>query len=342
MNLERILSYLTHHSEAIIQWLFFLILALSGLLIGRHLFSKKVQDDGLGLAGADLNTALQKILEQTTKLESVSLEKLNAAGVANVEGQVQALKDALAARETELNELRAKGGGAETTKAASDLEKRIKELEEKLAEYEILEDDIADLSLYKEENTRLRTELDKLKGGTGPAVADAGVPAAATTAAPPAAEAPAAPAASGDDILAEFTQAVEAEPTPAEAAPTATMQVPDTGNPMADFETAVKLEKALQEAGAPVAAAPSTSTSTSTASAPATAEEPKNNEADDLFAEFAQPQTASEDGESGLDTDKMMAEMAALVSMEPATGNALEESIDTEKMAAEATTFNKS
>lgn len=45
----------------------------------------------------------------------------------------------------------------------SEFEKKIKDLESRLGEYEIIEDDIANLSLYKEENARLKNELQKVK-----------------------------------------------------------------------------------------------------------------------------------------------------------------------------------
>jgi hypothetical protein len=46
---------------------------------------------------------------------------------------------------------------------ALESQSKIKELEARLAEYEIIEDDIANLSIYKEENSRLKTEIEQLK-----------------------------------------------------------------------------------------------------------------------------------------------------------------------------------
>src|SRR5690606_1507931 len=71
------------------------------------------------------------------------------------------LKDAKTAASTSTSAGESTGGGAEDNKKY--LEK-IAELEAKLSEYEVLEDDIADLSLYKEENARLKSELERLKG----------------------------------------------------------------------------------------------------------------------------------------------------------------------------------
>lgn len=334
MNLEKFLVFVTHHNEAIIQWLFFAILLLSGALIARSLFGKKTDDVApaagpaqVGL-GDDLQSALEKILAQTSKLEAVSLEKEPAKPSPEMVAELQSLKADLAARETELNQLKAtatsqpENAGGPSPEQTAELATRIKELEAKLSEYEILEDDIADLSLYKEENARLKTELEKLKSGvsvgTPPVEAAAAVametpPAAAE--APPAVEAPP----GGEDIVAEFAQAVTQEPKP--TGPTEKVEVPNTGDPMADFASTVKMEKQI--------------------ATEATPEPVSTGEADDLFAEFANASPEANASES-LDTDKMMAEMAALVSMEPSSSNSLEESVDTEKMAAEASDLQKS
>jgi hypothetical protein len=53
---------------------------------------------------------------------------------------------------------------------SGELETKVKELSDKLSEYEIIEDDIANLSFYKTENAKLKNELDKLRGGSGTAI----------------------------------------------------------------------------------------------------------------------------------------------------------------------------
>jgi len=64
--------------------------------------------------------------------------------------------------------------GAATAKAAAtppageitdDVKRKMADLEQRLAEYEIISEDIADLSKYKEENSRLTEELEKLRRG---------------------------------------------------------------------------------------------------------------------------------------------------------------------------------
>ncbi len=314
MNLEKTLTYVTHHSEAIIQWLFFAILAISSFLIARSLFAKSSKEEGV--VSSDVHASLQKILEQTVKLENVSLDKLNSQDMSQVEGQVQTLRAELKEREAEINRLRdssAGGDPAANAKAAEEvsaLNSRISELEARLAEYAILEDDIADLSLFKDENERLRAEVDRLKAG-GAVAADAPAPAPVPVAAPdPAPEVvtPPAEVEAGEKIVEEFAQAVAQEvnePAP-ESVPEPTPQAP-----------------------APPVPRP-----------PAPVEAAAKEEADDLFAEFARPMPELSDAEA-LDTEKMMSEMASLVGIEPALGNALEEGIDTDKMAKEASSFEK-
>lgn len=311
MKLETFLTTYTHNAESIIQWVFLAVLLMVGFLIARGLFGKKeaavavaaAAGPGVSVAPpAELQAVLDKIMAQTAKLETVQLTGMAPAGVAEIEAQVQTLKNELSSREVEIAELKAAGPSPVATDAGN-LAERIKELEAKLAEYEILEDDIADLSLYKEENSRLKAELDGIRAAPAPVAAAVAVAAAP---APPAEPEPVL----GESIVEEFAQAV-AQPTPEVSTSAPPLDVPDTGDPMKDFESTLQMT-APEPVAAPAAA-----------SAQA--------EADDLFAEFAQGEDSST-----LDTEKMMAEMAALVNIEPTGGNALDESIDIEKMASEA------
>lgn len=347
MNFDQILSFVTHHSESMIQWIFLAILLLAGFIVAKGLFfpsKKSVGSDATAVVGSspELQAAIQKIMDQTAKLESLSFDQMTPADVSTVGAEVKALRAEVAAKEAEIAELKnspvaaAAAGGSAGGQVTGDLANRLKELEAKLAEYEILEDDIADLSLYKEENARLRGELEKLKAG-------------------------------GEDIVAEFAEAVEkqsqAEPE-VEAEPEAEaseLAATKTDDPMADFESAIKMEtpgsspilssseqeSAVEEEAPSIAAAVTDASPKSAPAAPvptpsndvdsAASVNPATEESEDLFAEFS---SSTDEGE--LDTDKMMSEMAELVGMSPAGEDALSESIDTEKMAAEAAGFGKS
>lgn len=311
MNLEKFLHFVTYHSESIIQWVFFAILILTGSLVGLVLFRRKMDSDLVPALGGDLNATLSTIMERTAKLEAISLGDASPAVLQKVNAEIEMLKKTLQSKDAEILQMKSSGNG-KPGEAAVDLQNRITELEAKLAEYEILEDDIADLSLYKDENAKLRREIEKYKAG---GVAEAPAPAAPAAAPAPAPVEAASPQDSADSIVAEFAQAVVE--APAAAAPTAAAPIaaPDTGNPMADFESSLK-------------ALPSEP-----------AEPTLPNEKDDLFAEFAVGEAPAE-GEAapaaGLDTDKVLTEMANLTTGE-AAGSSLEDSVDTDKMVLEVT-----
>jgi hypothetical protein len=188
-----------------------------------------------------IQSTLTKIIEQTNSQRTAAPVAPSNSGADNGAANQAALAAAaaehqkeMARREQEIQALKMelqnkpKEGGDNASFLL-----RIKELEGKLAEYEILEDDIADLSLFKEENSRLKAELEALKGqanGTSPAPAEPEIatmiePVAEPVSEPVAVEAaPAAPAES-TDFVAEFQAAVDSEPTLTtsvkEAAPTA-------------------------------------------------------------------------------------------------------------------------
>lgn len=118
----------------------------------------------------------------------------------------------------------AAGGNPEELKALND---KIKDLESRLAEYEIISEDIADLSFFKEENRKLQDELAALRGGApAPAAPAESAPAAAAPSAAPADEA----AVSPEAVAADVQQAVSMiedlmAPPPAEA-PAAPAEAP--------------------------------------------------------------------------------------------------------------------
>jgi hypothetical protein len=69
----------------------------------------------------------------------------------------------LQVKDSEIQNL--KGGSGNQEKAK--LEEKIKDLESRLAEYEIISEDIADLSRYKDENVKLKKEIEMLKSNGG-------------------------------------------------------------------------------------------------------------------------------------------------------------------------------
>ncbi len=169
---------------------------------------------------------------QTKALEGITLEK------SRLEKELQSAKAAGGGAGS------APGGGGDT-KALQD---KIAELEGRLAEYSVIEDDLANLKRLQQENAQLKAQLSKAGGGA-PAV-EAAAPAVAAVEAAAEAIAPSAPEAA--------TPAV-AEAAPAEAAPAEAVAAPpgdaaaDPLAGLADLAAAPAEATAEPAAGAPAA-----------------------------------------------------------------------------------------
>lgn len=195
------------------------------------------------------------------------------------------------------------GGAAVDTGKISELEGKIDELKARLQEYEIIEDDIADLSLYKDENARLKHEIKRLREEAPEAAA--AVPTAEEEAEKAKADAPPPP------VLPEPT----AEPVGDPAAELLAGEPGDEDDVMKQFASAVQVQKAPPpDAEFKVEANPF-----GTASPEAPAEE----------AHDADSPLAFE-----LDPEKIMSEVSTL-SAEAVADSALEETLDTDKLLAE-------
>lgn len=153
-----------------------------------------------GEVTAEVAQLRASLSESTKKMEILKTQ------LAQAQEQVTVAKNEAAAAAGSAN-----AGGAPAAPAGMSEEERnefdnkIKDLEARLAEYEIISEDIADLSRYREENDNLKKQIDSLK---------AGAPAAA-----PAAPAPEAPA--------PVAAAPTPEPVPAPAAAPKLAAVPD-------------------------------------------------------------------------------------------------------------------
>ena len=261
LSMEKFLEFWSHYNAAIIETLVALILISAIYLAYRAFFGAKGVDtfDGSGAGDtAKIEKTLQKILEQQSAraASGEGAAGASASSEAPVElvQELATMKRALEEKEKQILVLQEKavqaakaaqaGGGpsaqdiAAAASAAAglaekerlDYEARIKELEARLAEYEIISEDIADLSFFKEENARLTKELESLRAGGGapaapvaPAAPAAPVAPAAPAAAAPAEAAPVAEAAPAvpaegvaaidDSLMAEFAAAVEGQKT---------------------------------------------------------------------------------------------------------------------------------
>lgn len=264
LSMEKFLAFWSHNNTVIIEVLVALILFSTIYLVYRTFFGSRAGEAADGVAGPVVNTVqiektLQKILEQQASSHSNGSGKSDegSRGEESLElvTQLAATKKALEEKEKQIVVLQEKAAAAVKAaqaaspspnadaiaaaaeaaaglaeKERSDYDAKIKELESRLAEYEIISEDIADLSFFKEENARLTKELEGLRGGGTASAPESLVEAAPTPVeapatptaaeAPTSAEAPEPPVEAIDDsLLAEFAQAVEGQKSGTEEAP---------------------------------------------------------------------------------------------------------------------------
>jgi hypothetical protein len=238
------------------------------------------------------------------------------------------------------------------------LKAKLDELQGRLAEYEIIEDDIADLSMFKEENIKMKAEVAQLKAE----LAKAATSAAALAISPPPATAPAAP------VMAAPALEELANSAPSSSAPESTLDA-GSAEPI-KFEKTEKFEldinddimkefaAAVHDQRAPPPPVDASVPAIAAAEAGSGSQDPQS-AIDALLAAdivvptapISRPQDAIDalfssevDPLGVLDPDKVQSEAASLIA-EPSvgdsdlsvelSGDALEDSLDTEKLLAE-------
>lgn len=317
----------------IIQVLIPLVLVLV-LILAYRSFSMDDDDEatsGSGVSAKDLEATLAKVLEKAHLVPTAAAASQMAgvkddAQAQNLLKEIDRLKAELAEAKTGLEKAKTDGAGAPAAGAAAapDTEKLNKQLEEmkaRLAEYEIIAEDIADLSFYKEQTAKLQKEVETLKGGQ-----------------------PAAPAAAQADVMPanapvkeeEISIAGSAKATAATQAVAEDLKVEE---PKTEAAVATPAEATAEKATEP------TNDQMLAADGPA----PKQNEEgfDNILEEFnavVEEKTGKKIDDLGeLDMDKMLNEAANIkmdvpeVSAEQAIGVELDES----KLIAEAADLGK-
>ncbi len=192
----------------IIKVLMALVLLIVIFLTFRLLFGADapVSSAAPTLDTAQLEKTLQKILDAQAKAPVLAVpvqgptstgdEALISAGAssAGTMAELEKLKKDLLEKEKVLIQFRQEAAKAAAAakaapatvapESAAKFETKIKDLEARLAEYEIISEDIADLSFYKEENIRLQNELTSQKSGGGTSLAAPDSSSASLTVAP--------------------------------------------------------------------------------------------------------------------------------------------------------------
>lgn len=253
MSFEKFLQFWTIYNRQIIEFVFVFTFVLILFIIYRQFFAKSNSAAGgdhhanpVSIDTSEIEEKLKKILEnqgshRPVKGESGSHEPANAV-VSGESGKVDTqeidrLKAELKEKEKAIEDLKkspGSAGGAANPEDLKKFEEKIKELEGRLQEYEIISEDIADLSFYKEENARLQKELGSSKT-------------AAVTAAPVEAPTPKAVEASAPIVTAAIPAPAAPEPAVVELKPVPAAVAPDAGT------IAIAAEKKKTEEAATVA-----------------------------------------------------------------------------------------
>jgi len=262
MNLDRFLHFLISHNATVIEALFGItLLAVIFLAIRSFLLSKEPVGSGSSLDMASLEVTLKQILEKAGQVPAAGGNAGNSEEGQRLLVEITNLKTDLETKKKQIDDMKLAAANAPAPPAAgmsseekSSLDDKIRELQAKLSEYEIISEDIADLSFYKEQNAKLQKELEGFKGG-GSAPVAAPVEAAPTPAPPPE---PVMPKEEPAIVGKSSAASVEVEP-PAPVAAEPVAAILETSNEiaidddlMAEFAAAVEKQKSPD---APVTAA---------------------------------------------------------------------------------------
>ncbi len=332
------------------------------LMLIRSVMEEKQEAVSSGSAKIDtksINTAVEGAIKKALADKAVvsAAASAPAADGAEASADTVELKKVLNEREAKIaalmSDLEAMKGKVETATAPSGdggklsegdaadlmaLRTKVNELQTKLSEYEIIEDDIADLSIFKEENKKLKEEIEKMKAVAETAqtqVQAAQVAVEASAAPPPAADpvqaAQAAVTALADVMAAEETAAEVAQP---EAAPMATPEpvaaaAPEKFELDKNDEVMGEFAQALEGVKKPAA---KSLESHLVVSDPLT----QIVDSEAAISELLGEDGAQESDPFGpLDTEKMLAEVASIDDSKQDSASVLDEAVDTDRLMAE-------
>ncbi len=357
MSLETLIPYIVQHNAMIIQALVSAILLLVVVLAYRNFSSARQVDPSVSPAVAgdmgQLEATLKKLLEKANQVPTAASASPgdNPALLTEIEKLKKSLEERQNAFEklkVEAEAAKAAGGAPATAPGISaeertQLETQIKELQAKLSEYEIISEDIADLSFYKEENVKLQKELEGIKKGGAPSTTAAPTTAAAESARPApvmAGSAKATVAAAAVEVAAPEPVAKTPAPPIVEVAPpvAAEPELPPPPPPtpakstnphaavdddlMAEFAKAVESQKPANESKTVSGAAPAAAPPIMVTGDPTADENPLGSgvDLDKVAAEVTQLDSSADVGNSldgELNPDKLLEEAAGMDSIKP-------------------------
>jgi hypothetical protein len=390
--MDAFLSFFIHYLPNIIQWSIAAILLLLGSLFTIMIFGKSKKDPESEMQIGDLG-ALEKTLKEILK---TSIGDLSASGALKSSenennqgsdpfqsnsGSLEQIMRELAQKNAEIEVLKqTQTESSPVAEKAIEIDvsgyvEKIRDLEGKLKEYEIIEDDIADLSHFKEENAKLKKKIDELGGAvtvdsSTPELVEKSEPSLVSTdpISTPLPE-------KGEDLVAEFAAAVDEQHKNIDSPSLDPSSIEDQDDILKD--ASVELTSDLEILNRALADVEGSETDTASSSEKGRLGELRNSEPpnarksrsegeedteNDILAEFSrslgkmnqppaeersnpQKRTFVEEpnpidfskAKAAVDTDKMLEEMAGLGSFAQSEGESvLEGNVDTDKMAEEA------
>lgn len=352
------------------------------LMLIRSVMEEKgvAADGGVAMDPKTINVAIEGALKKALSDKSISAaiaDKAPSVDGATETGDTAELKKVLNEREAKIaalmsdleavkSQVDAKPKEAGTDNSP-ELQKKINELQAKLSEYEIIEDDIADLSLFKEENKKLKEELEKLRAGTETAQIQVQAAQAAVAPAPAVDPVQVAQAAVVETKAAVVETPAPVPPPPAVAAsesPAPAKPAPEPFQLDASDDVMGEFAKALSGTSAPAVAETPVEKNLVVSKVDATIQDPQaaidallasaepaktsDGAMTDAFANavagtsaVTTPVAESEAGEAEsdpfgpVDTDKMLEEVASMKDSGGDAPNVLEEQLDTDRLMAE-------
>jgi len=277
VSFENFLQFWAVHNRQIIEFVFVSTFIIILFVIYRQFFAKSESTEAAGSHGTpvsidttEIEEKLKKILENQSAFKTVASENASTSPVASAEGaavvaavdtqELEKLRSEVKQKEQAIEELK-KASAASAAGSASvgkedtkKFEDKIKELEGRLQEYEIISEDIADLSFYKEENARLQKELSAKGGVAAPAAEPAAAPVIAAPVEVPAVAPVEAPTVAPESDAVAAAAAAEMAPTPVEAAAPVDSVIDD--DILKEFAAAVEGQKATEKEKKDAKAAP--------------------------------------------------------------------------------------
>ncbi len=355
MNYQDVLHFMFSHSEMLIG-IFTALLLFTAIFVLVLPGSGEKNSADLSAIEDALKKVIDKIPQQTQNFgaggpttssanildEEDGYPKSNQEPEKKVAGaappQVEAMKAQVLEREKKITNLEAELGQikAQLTKTPiasglpdPEMQAKLTELQNKLSEYAIIEEELADISRFKEENAKMRAQIEALQAG-GPAPTIEAPAISAVTPAPAISAAPAAvePVAMNqnliedDQVLNDFQAAVETQSAPKDALASEMV----TAIPVPDFPSSEisEPEKLATPEGDAFELAMT---------------EPASPEESAIVASEASPESltpAASPLEGQLDTSKMLEEMQNLdENSEAEEVDPMAGLLDTEKLLAE-------